>query len=126
MVIVFARRMLTYDPAPHYIWNNPRLAPGTAVVVEGLRAQPEWNGKRGLVQSFDKEKGRHRLLVKGRAGLLGVRLACCRLESMVEHERQLHAAERRAEIEEAVRVALEVRGAATVAEPGPEPADHSA
>ena len=45
---------------------------------------------------------------------------------MVEHERKVHAAERRAEIEEAVRVALEARGVATVAEPGPEPAEHSA
>ena len=101
------------------------MAPGTAVVVEGLRAQPEWNGKRGLVQSFDEEKGRYRLLVRGRAGPLGVRLECCRLESMVEHERQLHAAARRAEVEEAVRGALEARGAATVAEPEPEPADRS-
>ena len=89
------------------------------MVVEGLRAQPEWNGKRGLVQSFDEEKGRYRLLVKGRPGLLGVRLECCLLESMVEHERQLHAVARRAEAEEARR------GVATVAEPEPEPADRS-
>ena len=104
------------------------LQPGTAVIVEGLRSllrnQPEWNGKRGLVQSCEGN-GRYGLLVKGRARPLGVRLECCRLESIVEHERQLHAAARRAEIEEAVRVALEARGAATVAEPKPELADHN-
>ena len=54
------------------------------MIVEGLCGQPEWNGKRGLVQSFDVEKGRYRLLVKGRAGFLGVRLECCRLESIVD------------------------------------------
>ena len=91
--------------------------------MEGLRGQPEWNGMRGLVQSFDMEKGRYRLLVKGRAGSLGVRLACCRLESTVEQERQLHVAARRAEVKEAVRVALEAQGAATVAEPEPGLAD---
>ena len=64
--------------------TNPRLDPGTAVVVQGLRGQPEWNGRRGLVQSFDEEKGRYGLLVKARARPLGVRLECCRLESMVE------------------------------------------
>ena len=62
---------------------NPRLAPGTAVIVHGLRGQPEWNGKRGLVHSVHAEKGRYRLLVKGRTGLLGVRLECFKLESMV-------------------------------------------
>ena len=44
---------------------------------------------------------------------------------MVEHERQLHAVARRTEVEEAVRVALEARGAATVAAAEPEPADRS-
>ena len=111
-------------PRPlHIARAKPRLGAGTAVIVEGLRSQPEWNGKRGLVQSFDEEKGRYRLLVKGRVGPLGVRLACCRLESMVEHERQLHAAARRAEVEEAVRVALEARGAATVPAPKPKATD---
>ena len=45
---------------------------------------------------------------------------------MVEHERQLHAVARRTEVEEAVRVALEARGAATVAAPEPEMAGRSA
>ena len=91
--------------------------------MEGLRSQPEWNGKRGLVQSFNADKGRYRLLVKDHAGPLGVRLECCRLESMVEQERRLHVAARRAEVKEAVRVALEAQGAATVAEPEPGLAD---
>ena len=97
------------------------------MIVEGLCGQPEWNGKRGLVHSFDEEKGRYRLLVKGRAGFLDVRLACCRLESMVEQERQLHMAARRAEVEEAVRLALVARAEATaLALLEPEPADRSA
>ena len=123
--IVFARArvLLFQDQSPPVARAKPSLGPGTAVIVEGLRGQPEWNGKRGLVQSFDKGKGRHRLLVKGRTGLLGVRLECCKLESIVEHERQLHAVARRTEVEEAVRVALEARGAATAAEPEPVSAD---
>ena len=112
--------------SPSLARAEPRLGTGTAVIVEGLCGQPEWNGKRGLVHSFDEEKGRYRLLVKGRAGFLDVRLACCRLESRVEQERQLQALARRAEVKEAVRVALEARDAAMVAEPESEPADRSA
>ena len=87
--------------------NQPRLVPGTAVIVEGLRSQPEWNGARGLVQSFDESKGRYKLLVKERERTLqlGVKIECCRLEWMVEQERQ----------------ELEVPGAAVVSEPEPEP-----
>ena len=91
--------------------------------MQGLRNQPEWNGERGLVQSFSEDKGRYRLLVKDHAGPLGVRLECCRLESMVEQERHLHVSARKAEVKEAVRVALEARSAATVAEPEPGPED---
>ena len=58
-----------------------------AVVIEGLRSQPEWNGQRGLVQDCDVERGRYGLLIKGRGRRpLGVRLECCRLESVVEQE----------------------------------------
>ena len=110
--------MCCFSRPPPFARRKHRLAPGTAVVVEGLLSQPEWNGKRGLVLSFDEERGRYRLLVKGRAALLGVRLECCRLESMVEQERKLRAAARRAEIEQSVRVALEARcAAAASAEP---------
>ena len=68
--------------------TNLALAPGTAMIVEGLISQPEWNGKRLLV--VDADQGRYRLLVKGRARLLGVKLDCCRLESLVKQERELH------------------------------------
>jgi hypothetical protein len=99
---------------------NLALGPGTAVVVEGLRSQPEWNGKRGLVQSFDEQRGRYALLVKGRARPLGVPLGCCRLESLVEQERHLQeaarVAARRAEVQELVHAAL----AARCTEPEPE------
>ena len=70
---------------------KPRLGPGTAVTVQGLRGQPKWNGTRGLVLSIDKVQGRYRLLVKGLAHPLGVRLECCTLESMVKQKRQLLA-----------------------------------
>ena len=73
---------------------NLALGPGTAVIVEGLRSQPEWNGKRFLVESIDAEQGRYQLLVKGRARPLGVKLECCRLESLVKQERELHALRR--------------------------------
>ena len=80
-----------------------------------MRSQPEWNGKRCLVKSIDAEQGRYRLLVKGRARPLGVKLECCRLESLVEQERELHetamVAARKAEVQESVRAALAARGA---------------
>ena len=80
------------------------------------------NGNRGLVQGFDKEQGRYTLLVKGRQRPLGVRLDCCRLESMVEQERQrqeaARVAARKAVITESVRAALDARRA--VSEPEPE------
>ena len=93
-----------------------RLMPGTAVIVEGVRSQPEWNGRRGLVQTSDEERGRYELLVKGRTRSLGVPLGCCRLESMVEQERERQEAARvaakRAVIAENVRTALAARQAA--------------
>ena len=100
---------------------NLALTPGTAVIVEGLISQPEWNGTRLLVKSIDAEQGRYRLLVKGRARPLGVKLECCRLESLVEQDLQLQEAARvavrRAEVQESVRAALAARA-------GPEP-EHS-
>ena len=60
------------------------------------------------------EQGRYRLLVKGRAQPLRVKLECCRLESLVEQERKLReaarVAARRAEVQESVRAALAARG----------------
>ena len=64
------------------------LAPGSAVIVEGLDAAAEWNGKRGLVKGHDAAKGRYRLSVEGRAKALGVRLACCKLVFAVGQEQQ--------------------------------------
>jgi tetratricopeptide (TPR) repeat protein len=94
---------------------------GLAVIVEGLDAAPEWNGKRGLVESYDAAKGRYRLLVKGRTKPLGVRVACCKLEFAVEQEQREHEATRRARVEANVRAAL----AARESEPEPEPEPES-
>ena len=99
---------------------RPRLGPGTAVIVEGMRSKPEWNDRRGLVQSFDAGRGRYALLVKGRAQPLSVPPGCCRLESVVEQERLLQVAARRARIEVDVRDALAARNAAAP-EPTPQP-----
>ena len=86
---------------------NRALDPGTAVIVEGLISQPKWNGRRLLVESVDEEQGRYRLLVKGRARPLGVKLDCCKLQSLVTQGR---------EPQESVRAALVARGT----EPEPE------
>eukprot|EP01046_Picozoa_sp_COSAG06_P039947 COSAG06_NODE_4781_length_3959_cov_92.982997_2_plen_438_part_00 len=80
---------------------------GSAVIVEGLDAAPEWNGKRGLVESYDAAKGRYRLLVKGRTKTLGVKVACCKLEFAVEQEQREET--RRARVEANVRAALAAR-----------------
>jgi hypothetical protein len=82
---------------------------GSAVIVEGLDAAPEWNGKRGLVESYDAAKGRYRLLVKGRKNTLGVKVACCKLEFAVEQQEREHEATRRARVEANVRAALAAR-----------------
>jgi hypothetical protein len=82
---------------------------GSAVIVEGLDAAPEWNGKRGLVESYDAAKGRYQLLVKGRTKPLGVKVACCKLEFVVEQEQQDQEATRRVRVEANVRAALAAR-----------------
>ena len=83
---------------------------GPAVIVEGLDAAPEWNGKRGLVESYDTEKGRYRLLVHGRNKTLGVKVACCKLEFVAEQEQhEEQEATRRARVEANVRAALAAR-----------------
>ena len=89
--------------------ENFIIRQGSAVIVEGLDAAPEWNGKRGLVESYDAAKGRYQLLVKGRTKTLGVKLARCKLEFAVEQEQQEHEATRRARVEANVRAALAAR-----------------
>jgi hypothetical protein len=88
---------------------------GSAVIVEGLTVAPEWNGKRGLVKSYDAQ-GRYRLLVKGRTKALGVKVACCKLEFVAEQEQREQEATRRARVEANVRAALAARE--PEAEPG--------
>jgi hypothetical protein len=84
---------------------------GSAVIVERLEAAPEWNGKRGLVESHDAEKGRYRLQVQGRKKTLGVKVACCKLEfaAAQEQREREHEAMRRARVEANVRAALAAR-----------------
>ena len=99
--------------------ENLIVTQGSAVIVEGLDAAPEWNGKRGLVESYDVAKGRYRLLVKGRTKTLGVKVACCKLEFAAEQEQREHEATRRARVEANVRAALAAREPEV--EPEPEP-----
>jgi len=91
--------------------ENLIFSQGSAVIVEGLHAAPEWNGKRGLVESYDAAKGRYWLLVPGRKKTLGVKVACCKLEFAVEQEQREHQATRRARVEANVRAALAAREA---------------
>ena len=72
------------------------------------------------MQGFDVGRGRYTLLIKERERPLGVRSTCCRLESVVEQERRLQVAARRARIEADVRSALAARNAA-LPEPEPQP-----
>ena len=88
------------------------------MIVEGLDVAPEWNGKRGLVESYDAAKGRYRLLVKGRTKALGVKVACCKLEFAAEQEQREHEATRRARVEANVRAALAAREPEPEAEAG--------
>jgi hypothetical protein len=100
--------------------ENLVLYKGSAVIVEGLDAAPEWNGKHALVKGYDAAKGRYRLLVKGRTKPLGVKVACCKLEFAVEQEQQEreHEATHRARVEANVRAALAAREAAAEGQPG--------
>jgi hypothetical protein len=88
----------------------------SAMIIEGLDAAPEWDGKRGLVESYDAAKGRYQLLVKGRTKALGVKVACCKLEFAAEQEQREHEATRRARVEANVRAALAAREPAAEAE----------
>eukprot|EP01046_Picozoa_sp_COSAG06_P045263 COSAG06_NODE_6232_length_3027_cov_15.461292_1_plen_133_part_00 len=63
----------------------------------------------GLVESYDAEKGRYQLLVKGRVKPLGVKVACCKLEFAAEQEQREHEATRRARVGANVRAALAAR-----------------
>ena len=96
--------------------DNLILSQGSAVIVEGLDAAPEWNGKRGLVESYDAAKGRYRLLVK-RTKPLGVKVRCCKLEFAAEQEQREREATRRARVEANVRAALAAREPEPEAEP---------
>jgi hypothetical protein len=87
--------------------TNLILKNGSAVIVEGNNAAPEWNGKRGLVESCDK--GRYRLLFQGRKKALVVKTAYCKLEFAVEAERHDREATMRARVEANVRAALAAR-----------------
>jgi|EP01046_Picozoa_sp_COSAG06_P018197 tetratricopeptide (TPR) repeat protein len=102
----------TYELEPAKLIFNE----ASAVIVHGLEAAPEWNGKRGLVESYDAAKGRYRLLMKGRMKALSVKQACCKLEFAVEQERQEHVATRRARVEANVRAALAARESEAEAE----------
>jgi hypothetical protein len=76
---------------PMYInLANITLKPGTAVIIElieGMDTPVRCNGQRGLVlgQQYGAE---YTLCIKGQAEPLNVGLACCRLESIVQHEQQ--------------------------------------
>jgi hypothetical protein len=93
---------------------------GSGVIMEGLDAAPEWNGKRGLVESYDTAKGRYQLLVTGRTTALGVRAACCKLEFAAEQEHWEHEVVRRAVVQANVEAALALRKQLDL-EPEPEP-----
>ena len=92
--------------------KNFALAPGTAVIVEGLGSQLEWNGKRGLVKSFDHVEFSYELLFEGRELPLGVQFGCCVLESLAGQEEAAGA-----ELDEAGPVDL----GAAVSDSAPEP-----
>lgn len=61
------------------------LNDGTAVIIQGLQAASahDLNGRRGLVQGYDEEKGRYTVAVAGRKKPLGLRPECCRLSEAV-------------------------------------------
>ena len=66
------------------------------------------------MESYDAEKGRYRLLIKGRTKSLGVKVACVKLEFAAGQEQREREATRRARVEANVRAALAAR------EPEPE------
>jgi hypothetical protein len=89
---------------------NLILNQGTAVIVGGLEAAPEWNGERGLVERYDKVAGRYQLLMKGREKALGVKAERCTLDfSEGGDEKRESEATRRARVEATVRAAIAAR-----------------
>ena len=53
------------------------LAPNTTVWVVGLVSAAELNERKGVVEGFDEEKGRHAVRVEGRAKLVALRAENC-------------------------------------------------
>ena len=99
---------------------NLMLATGLAVIIEGLEAAPEWNGKRGLLHTNDPTNplkvnvhDRYQAKIKGRDKPLGLKRERCRLEWVVDQERLVaereRVAQRRAEVEANVARALAAR-----------------
>ncbi len=116
--------------------SNLILCQGSAVIIENLVTAPEWNGRRGLIDStagnswfqikdrvepHESEEthvtsqhdltARYTIVVPGRGKPLRVRYDCCRLESLVE---PLSAEAKRAQIEKNVRAAIAAREGASV------------
>jgi hypothetical protein len=54
--------------------QQPLLAPGQRVVIEGLRTRPELNGRHGILGAFDATAGRWAVAVAG-ASKVGAPLA---------------------------------------------------
>jgi len=106
--------------------SNLILREATAVVVEGLVSAPEWNDQRGIVNTFDKKKGRYKLHIKGRKGLLSEKPACCTLECFyLRHAEELRlkrVAVMRAQVAANVRATIAAQDSEPEPEPEPEPA----
>ena len=102
--------------------ENCVLYSGTAVIVEGLIAAPEWNGTRGLIEKFDDQKGRYLVVVPGRKKPLGLKPSCCQLEKVEVYTGEIQREipdgfshdwgdneEKRAQVAERVRLAIAMR-----------------
>ena len=63
--------------------ENFVLTDGTAVRIQGLTNGTEWNGHRGVVQSFDPDAGRYSVTVTQRKRALALRRHCCVVEAAI-------------------------------------------
>ena len=64
--------------------ENLLLRNGVAVIIQGLQKSPQWNGQRGLIQSFDRDKRRYEVKIGGRNRVLRVKMHCCMPEAFVD------------------------------------------
>ena len=61
------------DAAIDALDSKPKFTPGDTVEISGLQGAKQWNGKAGMVVSYDEERGRYAVQMPGQRQPLAVK-----------------------------------------------------